>query len=159
MKKEQDAWFGIDSIHGRYQFGTEDGPREGIVAPKQMVTIVTRAWVLFKAERLFVGHTCASDFLLRAIFVGAERGPIVNADPILMDPFVVNFSDLANISAQMFEKEQPVKIVIERKGAEFFGAPFPLPTLLPGLDLSFQIEHIGNTPKRFLAAFLGKAIW
>jgi hypothetical protein len=56
------------------------------------------------------------------------------------------------------KKNKPILITIERKGTEFFGAPFPCPTFHPGLQLTFTVENIGMMPRRFLGAFLGRTL-
>lgn len=158
--KATDAWLGIDSLHGRYRFGTgSDEVPQGVVEPKQCVYIIERAWSSFRGERLFVHRSCASDFLIRQVFVGNLTAGPVNSTPIITEPFAVDFDQLAAIKwNEDSHRDRPIKIAVDRKAIEFLGAPFALPAFNAGLDLSFEVEHIGKEPRRFLAAFLGKTL-
>ena len=165
IKKEEEMWLGIDSQQGRYMFGIDGEVMHGMVLPRQTVSIVQRSYVKFKAERLVVRRQCASDFLIRSVFIGCNRGssPLDMNTPLITEPFAIDFDELPAIRMAMDQREEkdetpvvnPVVIKIDRKASEFIGAPFPLPMFQPGLDMTFQIENIGKEPSRFLAGLLG----
>jgi hypothetical protein len=157
-KKFESAWFGLDSLHGRYLTGTHDDIPNGVIQPGESVNIVERAYVLFKSERLFIKETCAASFLIRNVFVGNQRGAIVGQNPIITDPFVVKYEALADLKLALDDKNV-LRVDVDKSALEFLGAPFPLPTVQVGLDIMFQIEHIGKEPMRFLGALLGRAAW
>lgn len=159
--ERQTAWLGIDSVHGRYMFGTDSKEiPDGVVLPKQTANIIEKAWVPFKAERLFVHRSCAADFLIRAVFVGCVRGGgAVNDEPIIAEPFAVDYDALASVKWVDVDGKKPIKISVDKRALEFLGAPFALPSVLPGMEISFQVENIGREPRRFLGAFLGKGLW
>lgn len=159
LVKSEAAWFGIDSMHGRYLFGTPaEEIRAGLVAPKQTLQIVETSLTYFKSERLFVQRTCASSFLIRNIYAGAKYGASINRAPIITDPFVVDFDDLLACDIA-FDGKTVLEIKVDRAALKLLGAPLPLPTLAPGIPLTFEIENIGDAPARFLGALLGRAAW
>lgn len=163
-KKMEAAWLGIDSVHGCYITGTRDDLRDGLIAPGETVTIEERAYVLFKAERLFIKSTCAPSFVIRQVFVGATCGPLASGaggSPIIAEPFAVKYETLADLKLALegFDGKNVLKIDVDKSALEFLGAPFPLPALEVGLQLSFQVENIGKEPMRFLGALLGQAVW
>lgn len=154
----QDAWFGIDSRHGRYMFGAKESPVDGLVPAEQTVNIVESGHLPFKGERFFVRRACASDFLIRNVFIGANyAGPVIGiTQPIIAEPFAVDFDQLFKIDLDAFDGKTVLKIVIDKSAAELLGQPFPLPTLMPGMQIAFEVENISDKPSRFLGAFLGK---
>ncbi len=156
MKKEP-AWLGFDSLNGRYLFGTDRAPAGGLVEPKQVVSIVASCYQLFKGERLFVKRDCASDFLIREIFVGARNTGKVNQDPIIAEPFAVDFEGLAKIEEALFDGKV-LKIVVDKKAVDLLGQPWTLPACAPGWQITFNVENIGEAPLRFLAAFSGHSV-
>jgi hypothetical protein len=114
---------------------------------------------MFKGERLFVHRSCASDFLIHNCFIGSNHGggKVNFATPLIAEPFAVDFDQLTKID--LFDGKDAIKITIDRKAIEFCGAPFPLPTMHPGMQMSMQVENIGREPRRFLGAFFGRANW
>jgi hypothetical protein len=159
-KKMGAAWFGIDSLRGRYLTGTIDSIHRGLIEPGETATITEAFYQLFKGERLFVKSTCAPSFLIRYVFVGAECGPFAGSagSPIIAEPFAVKFEALADLKLALDDKNI-LHIDVDKPALDFLGAPFPLPTAQPGLSLSFCVENIGKEPMRFLGALLGQAAW
>jgi hypothetical protein len=157
-KKFEPAWFGLDSLHGRYITGTHNDIPHGVVQPGETVNVIERAYVLFKSERLFIRETCAASFLIRNVFVGNQRGAIIGQNPLICDPFVVKYEALAELKLALDDKNV-LRVDVNKPALEFLGAPFPLPLAQVGLDIMFQIEHIGKEPIRFLGALLGQAAW
>jgi hypothetical protein len=158
IRKEEPAWFSVDSMNGRYLFGDHDNVPDGVIRPGQTAQIYQVSHLPFKGERLFVQARCAPSFLLREVFVGAQHSySQVNQAPLITEPFAVDFEELPRLSLK--DADMPIKITIDRPMLELLGAPFALPPLLPGLSLLMNVEHIGERPMRFLAAFLGRAQW
>lgn len=162
VSKAEPAWFGIDSFHARYLTGTKDDIQQGLIAPKETAAIIERAYTMFKSERLFVKSECASSFLIRNVFVGQQRGAIVGHEPIITEPFAVKFEALADLKfafGDVVGEGKTLKIEVDKPALDFIGAPFPLPSMQVGMDLTFQVENIGKTSMRFLGALLGQAVW
>lgn len=155
--KATPAWLGIDSARGRYAFGTDDGPKEGMVIPGQLVAITSVPHVTFLGDRLWVWSQCARDYLIRAVWVGVTVSGCVNQDPIIAEPFAVDFKSLGWAEKAIFDGKV-LELKVDKPAADLLGAPFPLPTLHVGLTLTVQVEHIGQEPRRFLCAWLGTAI-
>lgn len=157
---DKDAWLGVDSLNGRYRFGSEEAPPHGTIEPRQLVLITERVYAIFKGTRLFVHRSCASDFLIRNVYVGAQCGGMaIGSSPLIAEPFAVDYDQLAQIQWSADSTTKIIQIKVDRKAIELLGAPFVLPTMQPGIDLSFEVEHIGHEPRRFLAAFYGKGMW
>lgn len=159
---KEPAWFGIDSFHARYLTGTLDDVTNGKIAPRETAQIIEKTYVTFKSERLFVKSDCASSFLIRNVFAGQHRGAIIGNEPIIAEPFAVKFEALADLKfafGDVFGEGKVLKIEVNKPALDFIGAPFPLPVLQPGMDLTFQVENIGSEPMRFLGALLGQGLW
>lgn len=161
ISRSTTAWVGLDSRHGRYMFGAKGEPIDGVIEPGQTATITMHSHFLFRSERLFVQRACAPDFVIHRALVGCKLGAVFGGDPIIAEPFAVNFDDIPTLFAdeKLFDGKSVVEIKIDRKVMELLGAPFKLPVLQPGLDLNLQVENIGKKPRRFLGALLGEAVF
>lgn len=161
MGQKSTAWMGIDSLNGRYLFGSDEkAPDDGRVKPKQTAMITARSYRPFRAERFFVQRACARDFLIRGVFVGNRIAILTTQDPIIAEPFAVDFDDLLMLQLKDDAAGKgPINIIIDRLSSDLHGLPFRLPLLSPGIDLTFQVENIGTEPSRFLAALYGEALW
>lgn len=157
---KQPAWLGLDSRNGRYLFGAGDAAVvDGMVDPRQTITIAAMPYTLFRGERLFVQRACAPDFLIHRVLVGQRLCGMLGMDPIPADIFAVDFDDLPKVN---FEDagDKAIRIEVGGKSAsEFLGQPFLLPTCQPAIHIAMQVENIGREPRRFLGAFVGSAVF